>query len=184
MKKMILAMWLMGVGLGFAQSDDAECDCSPTPEPGPTPKGHKAPDPAFFGVDPAPKASQVMKVAGKKMADIPNIDLMNYAQLEQASWAEWEKELKANPKEAYELALKIWEANYSKTFQQQVILQARTKVETTDERENLDFMLGCLEDVNIQREACLKLGKGNGLERQLGARRLALLESNPQLAAR
>jgi len=182
--KIWLILLMVTVGVAFGQ-EGGKCDkCTPTPPPGPTPGPNSAPDPAFFGVDKTPKPQQLNAKSKSEAKALPKLDLGSYSEAEQAAWVKWEKELKNDPRKGYQLTLEVWEANYTKMFQRQAILQARARVETTDERSNLDFMLGCLEDVKVQRAACLKLGKGNGLERQLGARRLALLESNPQLAGK
>lgn len=89
--------------------------------------------------------------------------------------------MEKNPGQSFRLVGEIWKQNRPREFQKLAIVKARTLVNSTDDAADLDFMLACLENPEAQREECLKMGKGNGLERDMASRRLTILEANPHL---
>lgn len=165
----------------FVCAQDPTCSPSCTPEPTPTPAPQEAGDPAFLGVDGRPKDSLSKRKAEAKVEGVAQEAERALVSNEAKEWGEVSARMQAKPEKSYEVVMEIWEGNYSSAYQRMAILHSRQLVRSTEEAENLDFMLACLSNAEEQRAACLKLGTGNGLERQLGARRLALLESNPKL---
>lgn len=170
---------LLALGLIFSLASGvcAQGPCpspSPSPSPQPTPKDNGAADPAFMNNDPRPsqpaKVSPLREIQSAKLSDS-----------DQKAWQAVYLQFEKAPAKSFSLVEKIWRENRSQEFQRMAILKARPLVLSTDEASDLDFMLACLDDPSAQRQECLALGKGNGLERDLGAKRLALLEANPQL---
>jgi len=178
MKKAIfvvgLAVFVLNVVPALAQSPGPSCSPSPSPSPGPTPDNNNPPDPAFINNDPRP--SRPLKVSPLK-----EVQSAKLGGAEQQAWQTVYLQFEKTPAKSLELVQKLWRENRSKEFQRMAILKARPLVRSTDQAADLDFMLACLEDPKGQRQECLVLGRGNGLERDLGAKRLALLEANPQL---
>jgi hypothetical protein len=139
------------------------------------------PDPAFLGIDRKPRESlAVRRVKETKLPVTDNLDNLNATEL--SIWKGLERDLQKDPKSAFSIALDIWSSNYSDGLQRMAIYRAKAYVRSTEETEKLNFMIRCLEDYQAQKEICLNLGKGNGLERKLGASGLALLNKNPKYA--
>ena len=148
---------------------------SPTPDPGPPTGGGTAPDPAFVTNDPSPGSAKIKKA--------PSHDIKEavISAADQQAWQEICAKMEKNPGQSFQVVGEVWKQNRPKEFQKLAIVKARTLVRSTDEAADLDFMLACLESPEAQREKCLKMGKGNGLERDMASRRLAILEANPHL---
>jgi len=89
--------------------------------------------------------------------------------------------MEKNPAQSFQLVGEVWRQNRPMEFQKLAIVKARTLVNSTDAAADLDFMLSCLENPTAKREECLKMGRGNGLERDMASKRLAILEANPHL---
>lgn len=182
--KAFAALALSLCGVFFASSvhgQSAAEECDPCPDGSLKVAGMECPDPAFLGVDRKPLES--LSVRRVKKANLPDHSEVNSLHASELSiWEEFEIRLQNDPQSAFQAAMEIWSGNYSDSLQRVAIYQARNLVRSTDEIENLNFMLSCLEDAKAQKAKCLSLGKSNGLERKIGASRLALLTSNPKFS--
>lgn len=74
-----------------------------------------------------------------------------------------------------------WRSNVSVDVQRRLLVWGKTSAASTADRQLFDFMLAALDNPVVEREACLKMGRGNGLERKQAADRLAWLLGNPNL---
>jgi len=166
---------VLGVMLGTLGLMGADPCASPTPDPGPTPPDNNPPDPAFMNSDPRPRSAKPKKTSSRDVKDA------GISAADQQAWQEIYAKMEKNPAQSFQAVGEVWRQNRPKEFQKLAIVKARTLVKSTDEASDLDFMLACLENPEAQREACLKMGKGNGLERDMASRRLAILEANPHL---
>lgn len=106
----------------------------------------------------------------------------SFSNQERSDWNEISRKMNLNAEEAYSTALAVWSKNYSEEFKRMVLTKATSSVRDTEQIENLKFFMACLENVSQEKEACLSLAKGNRLERQLGAKRLAFIYKNPQFS--
>ena len=79
------------------------------------------------------------------------------------------------------LAREAWRSEVNETLQRHAAAKARTAAKTTGERQELDFMLGALDQPEVAQAKLLEMGRGNGLEKKLAAERLGLLLANPNL---
>ena len=100
---------------------------------------------------------------------------------EQARYQGFLEDVKAHPIQSYGYALGVWKENATADLQRLVLMQALERTRSSEESAALQFMLKALGDAPAQRQECLRLGRGNSLEKALGARRLMLLEENPKL---
>lgn len=175
MKANLFLMTVLGMMLGTLVLMGEDPCASPTPDDGPKPPTNNPPDPAFMNNDPRPGSAKPRKTSSRdiKEAEISAAD--------RQAWQEIYAKMEKNPGQSFQLVGEVWGQNRPKEFQKLVIVKARTLVNSTDDASDLDFMLACLENPEAQREACLKMGKGNGLERDMASRRLAILEANPHL---
>jgi hypothetical protein len=123
-------------------------------------------------------------LAQKQVAAQPEPEIKKPAELiaaEQAHYQAYLSAIKKNPANAFPEALAIWKGNDSADLQRLVIFKALEVVTSTEEDESLQFMLKSLDAPVAQRKECARLGRGNGLEKAIAAKRIALLESNPKL---
>jgi len=165
------------LAIGFATSAAVGIcpEPSPTPDKNPPTDGGTAPDPAFVTNDPRPGSAKIKKSPSRDIKEA------GISPADQKAWQEIYAKMEKNPGQSFQVVGEVWNANRPKEFQKLAIVKARSLVHSTDEASDLDFMLACLENPEARREECLKMGKGNGLERDMASRRLAILEANPHL---
>lgn len=176
MKTNFFCVAVLGVMLGASGLMGQEkCTPTPTPTPGPTPPNNNPPDPAFMNNDPQPGNAKLRKSPSRDIKEA------GISAADQQAWQEIYVKMEKNPGQSFRLVGEIWKQNRPREFQKLAIVKARTLVNSTDDAADLDFMLACLENPEAQREECLKMGKGNGLERDMASRRLTILEANPHL---
>ena len=176
MKKRV-ALWLV-MALGMGSVGVMGCpdgDCSKTDPKSADPiNGGSAKDPVFV-------VSPVVAVA----AAIPKtVSTGKEATEGSAATAErLAKALEGTKDGAALLALarEAWRSEVNETLQRHAAAKARTAAKTTGERQELDFMLGALDQPEATQTRLLEMGRGNGLEKKLAAERLGLLLSNPNL---
>lgn len=180
--KFYATICILGVAALTASPANAGAKCYECPDGTMVESAKDCPDPAFLAVDMKPHQSlPLRRVKTINLADKIDTDSLNAAEL--AAWQDFERQVQQDPQVSYQAAIEMWSSNYSDSLQRMAIYRARLLVRSTEEIENLSFLLSCLEDSEAQREKCLKLGKGNGLEKKLAARRLSLLASNPKFAS-
>jgi rhodanese-related sulfurtransferase len=81
--------------------------------------------------------------------------------------------------DVFATALSAWRWSDSVELQRAVIGVARENVRSTEEAERLDWMLQTLDNPEEQWRECERLARGNGLEKVIAQRRVAILELNP-----
>jgi hypothetical protein len=182
MKMILSVVGVLSVGIRLvACPPDGPC-----PELDPDPD-HNSSDPAFV-VTPVINLAELAK---KREAFLREVNIGNHrdprtelGKGEFAAWEELDRTMHGNPSAAYAQAIETWKSNCSQAMKKLVVLRAAQIVRDTEQKEDLSFMSRSLEDLNGERTECVRLARGNGLEKKLATRRLALLESNPGLSTR
>ena len=166
----------------FGQASPA-CGC-PTAAPTGTasPGGNNSNDPAFIMPNAAANLAR-QRVSQALLAGPAPKAPAELVAAEQARYQAFLEATKAHPAQSYGYALGVWKENASTDLQRLVLFRALEATRFSEESASLQFMLKALEDVPAQRQECLRLGRGNSLEKAIAARRLVLLEGNPHLQA-
>jgi len=175
MKTKLVLATVLGVFFGVVAVMGEDPCPTPTPPEGPTPPQNNPPDPAFMNNDPRPEKVAVRQSPQRTVKEAA------ITEADRKAWQELYAKMEKNPGQSFALVEEVWRQNRPKELQRLAIVKARTLVDSTDAASNLDFMLACLEDPEARRSECLKLGRGNGLERDMASRRLVILEANPHL---
>jgi hypothetical protein len=84
------------------------------------------------------------------------------------------------PAQAFEIVLDIWRADHSADLKKGILLQGIQSTHASQEADLMRFMISALENPKAEREKVAQLARGNGLEKGLAAKRLLVLNQNPQ----
>ena len=143
--------------------------------------GNGSNDPAFVMKDPA---SNLALKQQQGLASQNNQSLKKPADLiaeDQVRYQAYLDAVKKNPEDTFAETLAIWKANDSIDLQRLVIFNALQSVKGHEETDVLQFMLKALDAPDEQRKECVRLGRGNSIEKSIAVKRVALLEQNPRL---
>ena len=177
------AVLVCGAGPARTLAEDPQCGCpKASPGGGPDDPNNTHNDAAFLMPDAAANLAR-QRVSQALLAGPAPKTPAELVAAEQARYQAFLEATKAHPGQSYGYALGVWKENASADLQRLVLFRALEATRSSEESAALQFMLKALEDVPGQRQECLRLGRGNSLEKAIAARQLVLLEGNPHLQA-
>lgn len=137
-------------------------------------------DPAFVLADPKPKLS--LLVAQAALGQIAPQSSAELDEKESKRLENFDVAIQAKPEETMSRVFSIWQDDCSKDCKRLAILSGMKMTKSTDDQATLKFMLDVLSDPQTQKTEIGRLGRGNSLEKQIAAKRMAVIKQNPQLA--
>lgn len=159
----------------------ADDDCKKRENDSDPSLGGGAADPVFFFVDKAPVATLIYRQAELQMAANAQAGKKAFRPDESQLLAEYEGAVRADRKNAYASAIKLWGDDLSTDLKRYVLLLGIGSVTDTEQKNDLRFLLASLDDTVASKTELNRMAMSNGLERRKAARLLTLMMANPAM---